>query len=143
MTTNKLFYFLSCCLSQIICAQKDTIALESKQCRRSIKIFNTQSVLKLNDSIISKNQPSPALLNNNTTIYFKEMTWNGCLLHSFRGTTAQQTAVIWNGININSQLLGQTDFNTITTQDFNSIVVRAGGGSAIYGTSAIERYSFK
>jgi hypothetical protein len=27
MTTNKLFYFLSCCLS-IICAQKDTIALE-------------------------------------------------------------------------------------------------------------------
>jgi iron complex outermembrane receptor protein len=34
---------------------------------------------------------------------------------SFRGHT-QQTAVIWNGININSQLLGQTDFNTINTR---------------------------
>lgn len=56
---------------------------------------------------------------------------------SFRGTTAQQTAVIWNGININSQLNGQTDFNTITTSDFNSISVRAGGGSSLYGTSAI------
>jgi iron complex outermembrane receptor protein len=38
---------------------------------------------------------------------------------SFRGPHCK--AVIWNGININSQLLGQTDFNTITTQDFNSI----------------------
>jgi len=56
---------------------------------------------------------------------------------SFRGTTAQQTAVVWNGININSQLNGQTDFNTITTRDFNAIAVRAGGGSSIYGSSAI------
>ena len=56
---------------------------------------------------------------------------------SFRGTTAQQTAVIWNGININSQLNGQTDFNTITTRDYTSITVRSGGGSSIYGSSAI------
>jgi vitamin B12 transporter len=34
-------------------------------------------------------------------------------------------------------LNGQTDFNTITTRDFNSIAVRAGGGSSIYGSSAI------
>jgi iron complex outermembrane receptor protein len=56
---------------------------------------------------------------------------------SFRGTTAQQTAVIWNGININSQLNGQTDFNTITTRDFENVTLRAGGGSAMYGSSAI------
>jgi outer membrane cobalamin receptor len=61
------------------------------------------------------------------------MTWNG-VFSTHLEAPPQQTAVIWNGININSQLLGQTDFNTITTQDFNSIVVRAGGGSAIYGT---------
>ena len=56
---------------------------------------------------------------------------------SFRGTTSQQTVVVWNGININSQLLGQTDFNTISTRSFNSIDVKAGGGSVVYGSGAI------
>lgn len=99
---------------------------------------DSQNVQKLNDSIIRKSQPSLTnLLNFSTGIYFKENGLGMVSSPSFRGTTAQQTAVIWNGININSQLNGQTDFNTITTSDFNSISVRAGGGSSLYGTSAI------
>jgi iron complex outermembrane receptor protein len=140
MTKNYLIFIAFLLLSQLIWAQNDTIALEEVTIADSQlkKFSNTQSLLKLNDSIISKNRPSlTALLNNNTAIYFKENGLGMVSSPSFRGTTAQQTAVIWNGININSQLLGQTDFNTITTQDFNSIIVRAGGGSAIYGSSAI------
>ncbi len=102
------------------------------------KYSDSQNVQKLNDSIIRKHQPSLTnLLNFSTGIYFKENGLGMVSSPSFRGTTAQQTAVIWNGININSQLNGQTDFNTITTSDFNSISVRAGGGSSLYGTSAI------
>ena len=56
---------------------------------------------------------------------------------SFRGTNASQTAVIWNGININSQLNGQTDFNTINTTNFDAIDIRSGGGSVQYGSGAI------
>ena len=106
---------------------------------RKLKDYSdSQSVQKLNDSIIRRNQPSLTnLLNYSTGIYFKENGLGMVSSPSFRGTTAQQTAVIWNGININSQLNGQTDFNTITTSDFNSINVRAGGGSSLYGTSAI------
>lgn len=99
---------------------------------------DSQNVQQLNDSIIRKSQPSLTnLLNFSTGIYFKENGLGMVSSPSFRGTTAQQTAVIWNGVNINSQLNGQTDFNTITTSDFNSISVRAGGGSSLYGTSAI------
>jgi len=99
---------------------------------------NSQSVLSLNDSIIQKNQPSLAsILNYNSSVYFKENGFGMVASPSFRGTTAQQTAVIWNGININSQLYGQTDFNTISTRNFSSIAVRSGGGSTIYGSSAI------
>ncbi len=106
---------------------------------RKLKDYSdSQNVQKLKDSIIRKSQPSLTnLLNFSTGIYFKENGLGMVSSPSFRGTTAQQTAVIWNGININSQLNGQTDFNTITTSDFNSISVRAGGGSALYGTSAI------
>jgi iron complex outermembrane receptor protein len=95
-------------------------------------------VLKLNDSVIVNNRPTlAALLNYNSPVYFKENGPGMVASPSFRGTTAQQTAVIWNGININSQFNGQTDFNTITAKDFNAISVRSGGGSVIYGSSAI------
>lgn len=99
---------------------------------------NSQNVITLNDSVIRKNRSSlTQLLNQNSVIYFKENGLGMVSSPSFRGTTAQQTAVIWNGININSQLNGQTDFNTINTSGFNEIAVRSGGGSAIYGSSAI------
>ena len=102
------------------------------------KFSNTQSVQRLSDSIINKNQASlTSLLNYNTVIYFKENGLGMTSSPSFRGTTSQQTVVVWNGININSQLLGQTDFNTISTRSFNSIDVKAGGGSVVYGSGAI------
>lgn len=102
------------------------------------KYSDSQKVNHLKDSVIQRNQPSLTnLLNYSTGIYFKENGLGMVSSVSFRGTTAQQTAVIWNGININSQFNGQTDFNTITTTDFSLISVRAGGGSSLYGSSAI------
>ena len=62
---------------------------------------------------------------------------------SFRGTNAQQTAVVWNGININSQLTGQTDFNTLIPGNYGDVVVRSGGGSVQYGVAQLGGYSAK
>jgi vitamin B12 transporter len=141
MTLKKLFLLFLLLLCQITLAQQDTI-LQLKEVVISdtqLRDFsNTQSVQKLSDSIIARNPASlTSLLQYNTVIYFKENGLGMVSSPSFRGTTAQQTAVIWNGININSQLNGQTDFNTLNTRDFSSISVRAGGGSVIYGSSAI------
>lgn len=104
-----------------------------------LKTFtNTQSVLKITDSVIKKqNALLTHLLNSNTPIYFKENGYGMVSSASFRGTTAQQTAVVWNGININSQLNGQTDFSTVNTEIFDNIDVRSGGGSVLYGSGAI------
>jgi len=98
----------------------------------------TQKTEKINDNIIKRNPALiTALLNYNTLIHFKENGIGGASSPSFRGTTASQTAVIWNGININSQTLGQTDFNAVNSLSFNNIVVKSGGGSVLYGSSAI------
>jgi len=140
MTAKKLFLFCFLMLCQILSAQQDSIVLkEVLVFDFQLKNFsNTQSLQKLNDTIIGRNQSSlTSLLNYNSVIYFKENGLGMVSSPSFRGTTAQQTAVVWNGININSQLNGQTDFNTITTRDFSDISVRSGGGSIIYGSSAI------
>ncbi|MGK0376932.1 TonB-dependent receptor plug domain-containing protein [Patiriisocius sp. Uisw_017] len=98
----------------------------------------TNNVLVLNDSVLRINQASLTnLLNFNSTVYLKENGLGMVSSPSFRGTTASQTAVLWNGININSQTTGQTDFNTINTRGFNSIEVTPGGGSVANGSGAI------
>jgi len=140
MTLRIRFAFFLLMLCQFIWAQSDSIKLkEVVVSDANLKKYSTsQSVQVLNDSILDRNQPSlTSLLNFNTVIYFKENGLGMTSAPSFRGTTGAQTAVIWNGININSQFLGQADFNTIGTRDFNSITVKAGGGSVLYGSSAI------
>ncbi|HUH50584.1 MAG TPA: TonB-dependent receptor [Flavobacterium sp.] len=98
----------------------------------------SQKTKTINDSMI-KRSPGflTSILNYNSLIYFKENGYGGASSPSFRGTTAAQTAVIWNGININSQFLGQTDFNAFTTLNATNIIVKSGGGSVLYGSSAI------
>lgn len=141
MTLKKRIVFCLLCLCQFISAQNDSITKlkEVIVSDYNLKKFSSsQSVLTLNDSIINKNEALLTdLLNFNSVIYFKEYGRGMLSTVSFRGTTASQTAVIWNGININSQMNGSTDFNTIPGSDYNSISVKAGGGSVIYGSGAI------
>ena len=92
----------------------------------------------LGDSILRKNKTSLTdVLRFNSNIYFKENGYGMVSSASFRGTNASQTAVIWNGININSQLNGQVDFNTISSANYDNISIRSGGGSVQYGSGAI------
>ena len=141
MTAKKLTVFCFLLLCQLVLAQNDSITNLKEVIVSDVNLRNnnkSQSIQVLNDSIINKNQSSLSnLLNYNSVIYFKEYGRGMLSTVSFRGTTASQTAVIWNGININSQLNGSTDFNTITTNDFNSISVKPGGGSVLYGSGAI------
>lgn len=121
-------------------AQSDTIELKEAKISDAylLRFSDTRQTLFLPDSILEKNPHSlTSLLNYHSTIYFKENGAGMVSSPSFRGTTAQHTAVVWNGININSRTSGQTDFNTISTRGFDNITVLSGGGSAAYGSSAI------
>ncbi|MFY7811126.1 MAG: TonB-dependent receptor, partial [Flavobacterium sp.] len=71
---------------------------------------------ELNDTL-SKNQTSiSSTLQSFSSAYIKENGRAMVASVALRGTTASQTALVWNGININSQLTGQTDLNTINPQ---------------------------
>ena len=104
-----------------------------------LKRYNTGYKLTiLSDSLLKNNGTSLTdVLRFNSNIYFKENGYGMVSSASFRGTNASQTAVIWNGININSQLNGQVDFNTISSSNYNAITIRSGGGSVQYGSGAI------
>lgn len=98
----------------------------------------SQHAIVLNDSLVENSVGTfTDFLQKNTTLYFKENGYGMVSSPTFRGTTAQQTCVLWNGIKINSALLGQTDFNATAFKSYDHIVVKPGGGSVLYGSSAI------
>lgn len=140
MMRNILFVFILLIVSNSF-AQLDSIQqlkvvnLSSAKLQKHSKGFK---VLALTDSIILKNTESfTTLLRFNTPIYIKEYGAGGTSTASFRGTSASNTAVIWNGININSINNGQTGFNSLTVNLFDNIDVRSGGGSIEFGSGAI------
>ncbi|TXE10695.1 TonB-dependent receptor [Gelidibacter salicanalis] len=92
----------------------------------------------LTDSVLQKNNGTLTdVLRYNSNLYFNENGYGMVSSVSFRGTNASQTAVVWNGININSQLNGQVDFNTFNTFNYDAVEIRSGGGSVQYGSGAI------
>jgi outer membrane cobalamin receptor len=141
MTFKKIILALFTLMCQLISAQNDSITNLKEVIVSDRTLYSnnkSQSIQILNDSVIGKNQSSLTdVLNYNSVLYFKEYGRGMLSTVSFRGTTASQTAVIWNGINVNSQLNGSADFNTFTSPDFNTISVKAGGGSVSYGSGAI------
>lgn len=125
---------------QLVPAQKDTVQLEEAMLSDSyfLRFAETHSKITLSDSVIERNSSSlTSLLNYNSPVYFKENGLGMVSSPSFRGTTAQQTAVVWNGVNLNSAFLGQTDFNTVNPRMADLIIMKPGGGSVIYGSGAI------
>lgn len=76
-------------------------------------------------------------LGSATPLYLKSYGNNQLSTITIRGTSASQTAVLWNGININSPTLGQTDLSLIPMFLFDELSVRYGGSSAMYGSDAI------
>lgn len=76
-------------------------------------------------------------LSTQTGAYFKEYG-NGMLSSiSYRGMDARHTGVFLEGIPTNSGLTGQTDFNLLYPEGFNTIEFRTGGGGATFGSGAV------
>ncbi|MDB4590571.1 TonB-dependent receptor [Flavobacteriaceae bacterium] len=133
-------------IASIICSASLCAQLDSIQHLNEVVLVDSKleefsegyTLTKISDTVISRNPVSLSdLLNFNSNIYIKENGYGMVASPSFRGTNASQTAVIWNGIPINSNLTGQTDFNTIATASLTNVIIRSGGGSSQYGSGAV------
>lgn len=138
---KRIFSILVLFSLAIVTAQKDSIITLDEVVVSDVRVkryVDGYKVTVLKDSTIQRdNVFLTTLLAFNSNIYFKENGAGMISSPAFRGTNASHTAVIWNGININSQLNGQVDFNTINPFNYNSIGIRSGGGSVQYGSGAI------
>jgi iron complex outermembrane receptor protein len=89
----------------------DTIYVFDSQMNK-VKLFHPVKIINTED--VEKNSSNLSELRFQSSIYIKENGRGAVSSPSFRGTTAQQTAFVWNGININSNFLGQGDINNIS-----------------------------
>ncbi|WP_288788740.1 TonB-dependent receptor [uncultured Elizabethkingia sp.] len=129
----------SCLISFTLCmAQEkiiDTVYVFDNQINK-VRIFH--NVTKLTSSDLEKNATNLSeVLRFQSPVYIKENGRGAVSSPSFRGTTAQQTAFVWNGININSSFLGQGDINNTGLLGYDQLDIKPGGGSVVYGSGAI------
>jgi outer membrane cobalamin receptor len=69
------------------------------------------------------------VLAENSTLYIKDHGRGALATASFRGTAATHTQVFWNGININSPMLGMVDFSLIPTNIIDELSMKHGAAS--------------
>ncbi len=85
----------------------------------------------INSSIVAEyhTRNLSELLAENTHLFIKTYGQGGLATSSIRGAGASHTMVTWNGININSPMLGQLDFSLIPASFLDEVEVFYGAGS--------------
>ncbi len=131
-----MVFYSTFALAQLDSIQRlETVYLTDPKLKKFSEGYQLQEI---SDSTLERTTYSLTnTLRNNSTIYFRENGYGMVSSASFRGTNAAQTAVIWNGIPINSSLTGQTDFNTIAPNAFDELTIKSGGGGAAFGSGAV------
>ena len=118
-----LFYFLGFAQEKAI----DTVYIFDSQLKNSKKFHKIEN---LDEADLLKNSTNLSeVLRFQSPVYIKENGRGMVSSPSFRGTSAQQTAFIWNGINVNSQFLGQGDINNLNLLGYDNLQVKSGGGT--------------
>ncbi len=78
------------------------------------------------------------LISQQTLIHLKNYGPGQLSTTSFRGGSAAHTAIIWNGLNIDNTMLGQTDLTLLPSALFGDVSIRYGGESTFWGSGAIS-----
>jgi outer membrane cobalamin receptor len=133
------FFLFSGCFGTVIFSQSlnDTLSLKEVEIKSSY-LLNNQGFKKvrIDSSLLLPrlNTDLSTILSQNSTIFIKSYGNGGLATASFRGTSANHTQVEWNGININSPMLGQTNLSSIPVSQFDGIEL-------LYGSAGIAKTS--
>lgn len=77
------------------------------------------------------------LLAHESPIFIKSYGQGSLATTSFRGGSANHTAILWNGFNIGSPMNGQVDLSLIPVGIADHVSIQYGGSSALWGSGAV------
>ena len=115
----------------------DTLVLPEFEIKTNFIIDNHGfKRVKMDSSLFipNLNADLSTLISQHSSIFIKSYGNGTLATPSFRGTSAQHTQVEWNGINLNSPMLGQMDFSQVPVAQFDGLEI-------LYGAAGISRTS--
>ncbi|MBN1183602.1 MAG: TonB-dependent receptor plug domain-containing protein [Bacteroidales bacterium] len=118
----------------------DTITLSEVEVKTSAHIVPPGIVnTSIDTMFIIENQFNciTEILHNYTPVFVKSYGNGGLATVSFRGTHASHTKVQWNGMDINSPMLGQVDFSNIPVFFFDDMELYHGNSSLLNGSGGL------
>jgi vitamin B12 transporter len=77
------------------------------------------------------------LLTQQASVFVKSYGFNGLATLSFRGASAAQSEVLWNGIPIQNAALGIADVSALPVSLMNRVSVVYGGSAALWGSGNV------
>lgn len=77
------------------------------------------------------------LISRNSTLQIKQYNFGGLSTISFRGTSAEQTGIYWNGFTLNQPNNGSVDLSLIPSGYFTDVSILYGGSSSVFGSGNI------
>lgn len=78
-----------------------------------------------------------SLLTQQVPVFVKSYGFNGLATLSFRGASAAQSAVLWNGVPIQNAALGIADVSILPVMFMSNVSIIYGGSSALYGSGNV------
>ena len=136
----KLFVFL-CIISPNYFIAQDTVSLKGVEViAKKIEVSQIGKKTEQIDSTIKqqfKYNSIADVLSLNTPIFIKNYGPGALSTTSFRGGNASQTAILWNGFNIQNAMLGQSDLTLMPAFLFDNVELEYGGSSSLWGSGAV------
>lgn len=120
---------------------QDTVALNSVEVSaRKIELSQIGKKVERIDSTVREQfrfSSVADLLAYNSSVFIKSYGPGQLATTAFRGGNASQTAVLWNGFNLQNAMLGQADLALMPSVLFEEVEVEYGGSSSQWGSGAI------
>ncbi len=139
---NYIKFILLCLFASVKClSQQDTVSLITVEVvTYKTELSQIGKKTEQVDSTIKEQFKSNSVgdvLNLNTPIFIKNYGPGQLATTAFRGGNASQTAILWNGFNIQNAMLGQSDLSLMPSFLFEDIGIEYGGSSSLWGSGAV------
>ncbi|SMO35038.1 iron complex outermembrane recepter protein [Saccharicrinis carchari] len=113
-----------------VSVRADRIFKKEEAGRKETRVDSLVVMSKINRSISD-------ILAENTTVTIKDYGRGALATASFRGTSPTHTQVSWNGININSPMLGMVDFSLVPVFIVDDMSLQHGAASVSHNSGGL------
>jgi len=96
-----------------------------------------QNVEHFDSSVLRNYQNLATFLAAETNTTIKSFGINGLSTASFRGASAAQTQIVWNGLPINNAAMGMADLSSLPTATLQQVDVIHGSAAILFGSGSV------